>query len=132
MPVDINYLDNGIGIEIIASGIVTGTDIIKAHEKIYNQENLSRQKYQIIDRTHCTNYQVYAEEIEIIAELDNKASEKNPNIIIAVVSSTSLQFGMTRMWQAYLKENRFNTKIFSNRKKADAWIKSRLDCPLTS
>ena len=40
MAVRINYLDNGIGIEIIASGIVTGEEIIKAHEEVYNEENL--------------------------------------------------------------------------------------------
>jgi hypothetical protein len=131
MPIQVNYLDNGIGIEIIASGIVTGAEIIDAHEEIYNEENLKRQKYQIVDRTCCTQYQVYAEEIEVIAELDNRASEENPDIIIAVVSPTSLQFGMTRMWQAYLKENRLNTKIFPTREKADTWIRSYLNSQFT-
>ena len=56
MTVQINYPDNGIGIEIIASGIVTGEEIIKAQDEIYNEENLQKQKYQIIDRTHCTEY----------------------------------------------------------------------------
>jgi hypothetical protein len=64
MAIRINYLDNGIGIEIIASGIVTGEEIIKAQEEIYNEENLKKQKYQIIDRTHCTEYQVSSEDIE--------------------------------------------------------------------
>jgi hypothetical protein len=119
MTIQINYLDDGIGIEIVASGIVTGEEIIQAHKEIYNDENLSKQKYQIIDRTHCTKYQVYSEAIEAISEIDNKASEANPNIIIAIVSPTSLQFGMTRMWQAYIKDDCFVTKIFTNRKSAD-------------
>ena len=131
MPIQVNYLDNGIGIEIIASGIVTGGEVIEAHKEIYNEKNLQKQKYQIVDRTRCSKYQVYAEDIEAIAELDNKASEKNPNIIIAIVSSTSLQFGMTRMWQAYLKENCFTTKIFLNRKEADEWIKDCFDSQLS-
>ena len=127
MTIQINYLDNGIGIEIIASGIVTGKEIIEAHKEIYNEENLRKQKYQIIDRTHCTQYQVTSEEVERISEIDNNASEVNPNIILAVVSPTSLQFGMTRMWQAYLEEDRFVTKIFQDRKSADEWIKSQLE-----
>lgn len=125
MTIQINYLENGIGIEIIASGIVTGKEIIEAHKEIYNEENLRKQKYQIIDRTHCTQYQVTSEEVERISEIDNNASEVNPNIILAVVSPTSLQFGMTRMWQAYLEEDRFVTKIFQDRKSADEWIKSQ-------
>ena len=50
MTIQINYPDNGIGIEIIASGIVTGEEIIKAQEEVYNEENLQKQKYQIIDQ----------------------------------------------------------------------------------
>ena len=126
MAIQINYLDNGIGIEIIASGIVTGEEIIKAQEEVYNEENLQKQKYQIIDRTHCTEYQVSSEEIERISDRDNRASEVNSYIIIAVVSSTPLQYGMTRMWQAYIKEDRFVTKIFVDRKSADEWIKLQL------
>ena len=127
MTIQINYLDNGIGIEIIASGIVTGEEIIAAHKEIYNEENLKKQKYQIIDRTHCTEYQVYAEDVEIISEIDNKASEVNPNIIVALVSPTSLQFGMSRMWQFYLKDDRFVTKVFQDRKSSDEWIKAQLE-----
>ena len=126
MTIQINYLDNGTGIEIIASGIVTGEEIIEAHKEIYNKENLRKQKYQIIDRSHCTEYQITSGEVEKIAGIDNKASEVNPNILIALISPTSLQFGMSRMWQAYIEDDRFVTKIFQDRKSADEWIKSQL------
>ena len=112
-----------VNIDILASGIVTGEEIIKAQEEIYNEENLQKQKYQIIDRTHCTEYQVSSEDIERISDIDNRASEVNSYIIIAVVSPSPLQYGMTRMWQAYIKEDRFMTKIFVDRKSADEWIK---------
>ena len=49
MPIQINYLDNGTGIEIIASGIVTCEEIIKANKEIYNEWNIYKQQYQIID-----------------------------------------------------------------------------------
>jgi len=124
MTIHVNYLDNGVGIEIIASGTVTGQEIIEAQKEIYNPDHLNTQKYQIIDRTGCTKYQVYAEEIQIIADMDNEAADENPDIIIAVVASTTLQIGMTRMWQAYLRNDCFITKIFPDRKSADRWIKT--------
>ena len=126
MTIQINYLGNGTGIEIIASGIVTGEEVIEAHKEIYNKGNLRKQKYQIIDRSHCTEYQITSEEVEKIAGIDNKASEVNPNIIIALISPTSLQFGMSRMWQAYIEDDRFVTKIFQDRKSADEWINHNL------
>ena len=127
MTIQVNYLENGIGIEIIASGIVTGEEVIEAHKEIYNKENLKKQKYKIIDRTDCTKYQVYPEDIEKIAEMDDEASRINPNLIIAVISTTSLQHGMTRMWQAYMKNNVFVTKNFLDRISADNWINSYIE-----
>ena len=127
MTIQVNYLENGIGIEIIASGIVTGEEVIEAHKKIYNEENFKKQKYKIVDRTDCTKYQVYPEDIEKIAEMDDEASRINPNLIIAVISTTSLQHGMTRMWQAYMKNIVFITKNFPDRINADNWIKSYVE-----
>ena len=127
MTIQVNYLENGIGIELIASGIVTGEEVIEAHKEVYNEENFKKQKYKIVDRTDCTKYQVYPEDIEKIAEMDDEASRINPNLIIAVISTTSLQHGMTRMWQAYMKNNVFITKNFLDRISADNWINSYIE-----
>jgi hypothetical protein len=83
MTVQVKYLANGIGIEIIASGIVTGKEVIEAHKEIYNEENFKKRKYKIVDRTDCTKYQVYFEDIEKIAEMDDEASRINPNKNVA-------------------------------------------------
>jgi len=127
MPIQINYLNDGIGIEIIASEVVTGKEIIEAHKDIYNEKNLKSQKYQIIDRSHCKEYNVSSAEVQRIAEIDKAASKFNPNIIIALISPTDLQFGMSRMWQTHVEESLFVTHIFRDRKSADEWIKEQLN-----
>ena len=127
MTVQVKYLENGIGIEIIESGIVTGEEVIKAHKEIYNEENFEKQKYKIVDRTDCTKYQVYPEDIVKIAEMDDEASRINPNLIIAVISTTPLQHGMTELWRAYMKNDVFITKNFPDRTSADNWINSYIE-----
>ena len=127
MTVQVKYLENGVGIEINASGIVTGGEIIEAHKEIYNEENFKKRKYKIVDRIDCTKYQVFPEDIVKIAEIDDEASKINPNLIIAVISTTSLQHGMTRMWQAYMKNDVFITKNFPDRTSADNWINSYIE-----
>ena len=126
MAIKINYLDGGIGIEIVAAGIVSGDEVLEAHKEIYNEENLHRQRYQIIDRTRCDYYCIRPEEIEKIAALDIAAAKINPHIVIAVVSPTDLQYGMSRMWQIYVEKSPLKTHIFRDRQSADAWIQEQL------
>ena len=126
MPIQLKYIDEGIGVEFIGSGVVTGADIIAANKKIYRNENFYRQRYQIVDRTKCTKYQVSHEEIIIIAEQDKVAAKTNPNIIIAFISTSPLQYGISRMYQAYVGDEGFLTEIFRNRKSTEKWIEEQL------
>jgi len=126
MPIQIKYIDGGIGVEFIGSGVVTGADIIAANKEIYRNENFSRQRYQIVDRTKCTEYRVSHEEIRIIAEQDKAASKTNPNIIVSLISTTDLQYGLSRMYQAYVGDSGFLTEIFRDRKSAEEWIEEQL------
>ena len=125
MPIQINYIEAGIGVEFIGSGVVTGADIIAANKEIYRNENFYRQKYQLVDRTKCTKYQVSHEEI-IIAEQDKVAAKTNPNIIIAFISTSPLQYGISRMYQAYVGDDGFLTEVFRDRKSAEKWIEEQL------
>jgi hypothetical protein len=126
MAIEINYLDDGVGIEIIASGIVPGDEVLAAHKEIYSPDNLARQRYHIVDRTCCDYYCLRPEEIKQIADMDKAAARSNPNIRIAIVSPTDLQFGMSRMWQIYVEDSSLVTKIFHDRQSADAWIQEQM------
>lgn len=122
MPIKINFLQNGAGIEFVSSGIVTGEEIVAANRKIYNRENLGRLKYKVIDRTNCTEYRVTAEDIAQIAEQDRQAAQINADLTIVLIAPTDLQYGMTRMWQAYIDDIGFTSKVFSIRSEANAYL----------
>ena len=129
MPIQIKYIAGGICVEFIGSGVVTGADIIAANKEIYRNENFSRQRYQIVDRTKCTEYRVSHEEIRIIAEQDKAASKTNPNIIVSLISTTDLQYGISRMYQAHVGDSGFLTEIFRDRQSTVEWIKNQLTKP---
>ena len=65
MPIKIKYIKDGVGVEYIGTGVVTGADIIEANKKIYGHENFLRQRYQIVDRTNCKEFRVSSDEILI-------------------------------------------------------------------
>lgn len=122
MGIKVNRLDGGKGVDIRAEGVVHGAEIIAAHAQIYDQRYLARQRYQIVDKTRCTEYDVSASDIEQIAQLDKEASEINPDIRIAVIESRSLKFSLTELWQAHLASCPFVTKSFKDREAAMAWL----------
>jgi len=122
MSIQVNILENGEGVEIKAFGIVYGHEIIQAHEEIYNEKYLRNQKYHIIDKSKCTEYDVTAEDIASIAKLDKKASIINPNIIVAIIESERLLFSLTKLWQKHVEEYVFKTRSFVDRNTALEWV----------
>ena len=122
MSVKVNILEEGEGIEIIASGVVYGREIIKAHSDIYDNKHLSKQKYHLIDKSKCTEYDVTADDISAIAALDEQASKINPNIVVAIIESETLRFSLTEVWQASVEDFIFKSKSFNDRNAALEWI----------
>ncbi|MCP3851583.1 MAG: hypothetical protein GY694_15265 [Gammaproteobacteria bacterium] len=126
MTIIVNYIDNNTGVEILASGKVTGKEIIHAHQKVYAEDKLANQRYHIIDKSLCTEYDVTAEDINTICQLDKKAAQVNPNIVVAIVESKSLEFSLSEVWQAYVEPFIQHTHSFKHRADAEQWIKESL------
>ncbi|MDF1578846.1 MAG: hypothetical protein RQ753_08050 [Desulfurivibrionaceae bacterium] len=129
MPIRINFLDGGAGIEFVVTGTLTGAEILAANRQVYTRENLLRLKYKVIDRTACAKYLVTSKEIENIAEQDRAAAAINRDITIIIVAADDLQFGMTRMWQVFIEDIGFHSEIFADRAAADAYIAERFSSP---
>ena len=125
MPIQIKYVRGGVGVEFICTGVVTGTDIIEANKEIYSDDRFLKQRYQIIDRTHCADYQVSNDEVEIIVKQDIAAATINPHVIVAFISKTDLQYGVSRMYNSLVGDDGFSSEIFRDRKGAEEWIEKQ-------
>ena len=126
MTIDVRYVDNGRGVIIRQSGVVTGKEIIAVHDEIYKQHKVVCQQYHIIDKSYCTEYNVTAKEIKIISSLDCKMASLNPDIIMAVIESNYLQFNLTDVWKVYIEDSIKYSKSFSDHLNALRWIKNNL------
>jgi hypothetical protein len=126
MPVKLKYVENGVGVEYLSEGIVTGEEVIEACKKVYAPESLLCLRYQLIDRTNCSEYNVTPKDTEAIAFLANVAAKIKPGLIVALVSTDPLQYGMTRMWQTHMERSGYVSEIFKDRPSAEAWIREQL------
>src|SRR4030066_1879971 len=97
MPIDINYLQDDIGVEFNIWGAITGAEAIEANK------NFLKLRYKIVDRTNCTEYLINNEEIQLIVNMEKEIAKVNPNLIIALISSSTLQYAMSRVWQQYVE-----------------------------
>ncbi|MCW8854066.1 MAG: hypothetical protein OQK72_05155 [Gammaproteobacteria bacterium] len=121
MPVEVNLLEDG-GVEILAKGVVSGEEIIKANEQLVNDEGLKNIRYKLIDKSACTEYVVSAAEIKKVAELNRVFAEANPGIVVAIVESRILQFSLTGLWQAIVKKWELKNNNFYRREAALEWV----------
>lgn len=126
MTVEINYVDGDRGVIYRLSEVVTGKEIIAAQDKIYEKHKKKTQQYHIIDKSWCTEYDVNVSEINIIARLDCKMTERNPQMIMAVIESQHLMFNLTELWQAYIEDSIQYSESFTNQVDALRWVKQLL------
>ena len=65
------------------------------------------------------------EEVKKIVEQDITAAKINPDVIVALISTTDMQFGISRMYHSLVGDKGFLTEIFKDRKNAEEWIKNQ-------
>ena len=129
MPLEIKYLDDGLGVLFIGEGIVTGKDIISSNNQIFSsEEKMKKNKYALIDYSKITQFEVSTSEVEIIASQDRKASEYIPDGVVAVVAKKDLVFGINRMWEIIVENTglQWEIMVFRDRDDAEAWIKEKV------
>jgi hypothetical protein len=129
MPIEIKYIDGGLGVLFLGKGIVTGEDIINSNKQIFSsEEKMIKNKYGLTDYSNILNFEVSTSEVEIIASQDKKAAEYVPDGVIAVVAAKDLEFGINRMWEIIVECTgiKWETMVFRARDKAEEWITERV------
>ena len=123
MPFDIEYTDDG-GVEFRATESLTGDEVLKTISDFFERPDFPSLKYWLIDRSSCLDYSLTPEDVQRIAALHAKGVEKNPELILALVSGNDHQFGMSRMFEATTRDDAFETEVFRSRDDALQWIYS--------
>ena len=90
-------MKNG-GILFKGKGFVSGNEIKEINDAIYGSpKNILKIKYQLWDLTNISEILVSNEDIEAFADQDAAAAKINSNMIIAIVASKDIIFGLSRM-----------------------------------
>lgn len=124
MSIEIRFLDDGIGVYWLGQGIITGQDLLEASEKTFKSEEILKHiKYALIDFSCIDKGVIQIRNIITKAGMDKKAAKINPNIVIALIVTKDIMFGLARMWEVFVDQTGWKTKVFRSKTEAELWIK---------
>lgn len=126
MTVQVILSKDGKGIELLATGVVYGHEIIEANELIIKNVLLENIDYHLIDKSECIEYSVTHKDIKKLSGFDKIFAEANNNVLMAIIESEHLKFNLTDLWQAHVEEHKLKNKSFSNRKLALEWLANHM------
>lgn len=126
MPVEVKYLDNGIGFNVAVTGIISGQELFSEIRDFYQSEDLITNKYGIIEFPCAVTNKITNFDVRAIAEISKKASLITPNRIVAVISGSDVGFGLSRMWEILAEKTNWDTGVFRSRSDAEKWLRTKV------
>ncbi len=126
MPVEIKCCCDGAGVVYIGTGVISGNDIFRANELIFESaEVIKKTRFYLDDWTEATSTSITAAELYRVVDQDKAAAKINPDIVVATVCGADLFFGMARMWEGLADELPWQTLTTRSLIEAKEWIKNR-------
>ena len=136
MPYTLEYKKTNGGVITTYSGKVTDEEYQQClNEKfLLGKKRLSPEKvgalrYSISDCSGVTYFDVSIDLIKHVARLSKEVMETNETVLMAVVAPNNHEFGMGRLWRAYMGSQSEKAKIFRIRQEANNWIAQTLTQP---
>ena len=128
MPIDHEIVDNRY-ILFRGHGRVTGSEIMGSNQWLYTElENRDIAKFQIFDSSAVTDIKIDTADIRQLAEQDRSALKSLSRIAIAIVAPADIQYGLSRMWQAFshTDEGNLQTGVFRDMQQAENWLHTHM------
>jgi hypothetical protein len=127
MSSEVKFENQGTGVVVTYTGVVTGEDIRAMNAYIYASDHLPRIRYQLFDFTKADRLEVTNEDVRFFAMQDKAASEQNPHMIGAIIGDMSLYQGYERIFRVYSQIwSGIPTEFFTTIEEGRAWVASRL------
>ena len=125
MPAKIQRENDGEGVLLRMSGLVSGREIIDLNREIYARDPQKKLRYQIWDFTEANRMEVSPEELHIITLDDKEEAAKNPDQLVALVGSPRQLNGVDVSYQVFSQTwigDGFQSASFRSLDEARQWI----------
>ena len=124
MPIEVEFLNEGAFVRVMARGVVTDEEFSNYLEQLYPSDEVTRlQRYALVDWSRVTDVRISNKGIRAGAQKIIQASKIVPvGAVVAVVASSERAFGLARMWEAHVAETGWQTRVFKDLLTAEQWL----------
>ena len=122
MPFFNKWVENGM--EKIASGHVTGDELIATRKELYGDERFDQLEYILSDYTFADSVQILEKDIKQVAYLDGAAAMSNPNCKVAIVAPTKIMKPLADYYAELSKNSPWDARVFETVEQAKEWLKT--------
>lgn len=127
MPITIKDVQDGLGVIITGSGVVTDEDYLNVFKKHLTQdkEKIAKYRYTLGDYAAATEVNVTYDAIQKVSEMCISVAKIVPEQLVALVAKRDLTYGLIRMADSSMYGTGWEQKVFRNRPEAEDWIKKQ-------
>ena len=101
---------------------INGKELIQAAEDVLGHELFDSISYVINDLLTVTEHDVKASDIFTLSEMDRAAVQINPNVKIAIVTTTLTVQLLASLYDDLMSHSPYPIKIFENLHEARSWV----------
>lgn len=128
MPIYINETDNGLGNIIFGYGVVSSQEYYMSTSIHLTKPKKILQKYiySICDYSKVTHVNLDLKFVYKIAKQSIGISKINPHVIVAIVVSNDITFGIAKIWSELVEDTGWDINILKDRIKAENWTELKI------
>lgn len=124
MPITYTYSDDGQQLTLVGEGYISESEMTSVHLEVFKDtENFSKINSWLSDFSATKHIEISANGLRNLAmlSLQQIRAFQHPGRV-AVVSSTDLVYGLSRMWHAFYQNEVWESRVFRREKDARAWL----------
>ena len=120
MPISIHYDPEQNILYTDATGAISIDDIMSYYSEIEHM-NLNPQ-YSVLADYSEASIELSYDDVKRMTSRRRKVSQGSDSVKIAVVAKSDVVFGVARMYEAMINDERFKVNAFRDREKAVQWL----------
>ncbi len=120
MPCEVFWEEEGVWRRF--SGLVTGDDILRSNLQVHTSNQFRKLKYQIVDFSGTTEFNVAEEDMRTISEYDAALAGVAPRLKVAVITVREEIIGYRALYKEGAPDSCWELAYFEDLQSARNWV----------